>query len=52
MKNQRQAQNSKIEHKFEDWYDNRNSSMPPAALESFLAGYNEAKKELKNGKTI
>ena len=47
---------SKLEKEFERWYDNRKTGLPPAAFESWLAGYNaalnEALKEIKNGKDI
>ena len=47
---------SKLEKEFERWYDTRPSPRPPAAFESWLAGYNAALnaalKEIKNGKAI
>lgn len=34
-----------LERMFSEWYDNRKSGMPPAAWESWYAGYMAAKKQ-------
>lgn len=42
-----EAMKDMLEKTFADWYDTRKSTMPPAAFESWLAGYEAAKGEGK-----